>query len=145
MEDTYNKETQSKKIEELHYELQGWKSNLYFIKDETIFIEHLLDSYAFQPNTPNLFERLQDYQSRLKKIKTDKAKIQKSIAQHENNLGGMIECKDAFCDLQYYQKHNRLKSEVMDYVTHFRELKSEIFSYAGSILKKRKPKSDMKK
>lgn len=138
MKDTFTTKTQNKKVEELHYELQGWKSNLYFIDDEIIFIDRLLNSYVFQPNTPNLFERLQDYQHRLKKTKDTKTKLKNRIAKNENNLGGMVECTDESCDFEYYQKHGKLKAEVVDYISRFRELKSEIFNYAGGILKKKK-------
>lgn len=141
MKATYTTDIQSKKVEELHYEVQGWKSNLYFIETEIVFIDKLLDSYAFQPNTPNLFERLQNYQHRLKKTKNNKKQLKKRISQHENNLGGMMECTDESCDLEYYRKHELLKAEVLDYITNFRDLKSEIFNYAGGILKKRKPAS----
>lgn len=139
MKDTFTTKTQNKKVEELHYELQGWKSNLHFIEDEIIFIDRLLNSYVFQPNTPNLFERLQDYQHRLKKTKDTKTKLKNRIAKNEKNLGGMVECTDESCDLEYYQKHDKLKAEVVDSISKFRELKSEIFNYAGGILKKKKP------
>ena len=139
MKNTYATKIQSKKVEELHFELQGWKSNLHFIKDELIFIDHLLNSYVFQPNTPNLFERLQDYQYRLKKTKNDKKQLQKAIIPHENKLGGMMECADEYCDSQYYKNHDLLKANVVDFISNFRALKSEIFNYTGEILKKRKP------
>lgn len=138
MKDTYTVKDQSKKVEELHYELQAWNSNLHFIEDEIIFIDHLLNSYIFQPNTQNLFEQVQDYLHRLKKIKNIKIKLQKSIVQHENKLGGMMECKDAYCDLQYYRNHNLLKAKAVNFISNFRELKSGIFNYASGILKKRK-------
>lgn len=141
MKDIFTTKNQNKKIEELHYELQGWKSNLHFIDDEIVFIDRLLNSYVFQPNTPNLFERLQDYQHRLKKTKDTKTKLKNRIAKNENNLGGMVECIDESCDLEYYQKHDKLKAEVVDSISKFRELKSEIFNYAGGILKKKKPVS----
>ena len=130
---------QDKKVEQLHWEIQQWKSNLQFVDDEITFISRLLDSYVFEPNTPNLFERLQDYKKRLQKEKTRKQKIRDVISQHENTLGGMLECKDDLCDLQYYRKHNELKLQVEECLIDFRELKSEIFNYAGGILKKRKP------
>lgn len=129
---------QSRKVEALHLELQGWISNLHFIEDEILFIEHLLDSYVFQPNTQNLFERLQDYRRRIEQLKGSKEKLQKLFFQHENKLGGMIECADEYCDLPYWRKHDALKANVVDFTTSFRELKSEIFNYAGGILKKRK-------
>lgn len=139
MKDTYNTKDQSKKVEELHFELLGWKSNIDFIKDEITFIEHLLNSYVFEPNTRNLFERLQDYQHRIKKTTNSELKLQESIVEHEKKIGGMMECTDEYCDLPYYRKHDALKAKVLDYISNFRELKSEIFNYAGGIMKKRKP------
>lgn len=130
---------QSKKVDLLHLELRQWQSNLYFMLDEMIFIDRLLHSYAFQPNTPNLFERIQDYLHRLKKAKQERANYVTLIGKHEKDLGGMLECTDDNCDLQYYQKHHTLKAEVAKCTQTFQELKSEIFNYAGGILKKKKP------
>lgn len=128
-----------KKVEELHWEIQQWKSSFQFMEDEIIFIMHLLDSYIFQPNTRNLFERLQDYKLRLKKVKATKKDIQGQISKHENTLGGILECNDSTDDLTYYQVHDNLKNKVDTSYNEFQKLKSEIFNYAGGILKKRKP------
>ena len=49
---------QEKKVQELHWEIQQWKLHFQFMEDELTFIARLLTSYAFQPNTPNLFEHL---------------------------------------------------------------------------------------
>jgi len=107
--------------------------------DELVFIDRLLGSYVFQPNTPNLFERLQDYKNRLKETKTRKQELRGHISKHENTLGGMLECIDSECDLGYYRKHDRLRTQVCQCLEDFQKLKSEIFNYAGGILKKRKP------
>jgi len=130
---------QEEKVNELHWEIQQWKSNFRFIDDEIMFITHLLDSYIFEPNTPNLFERLQNYKARLKKLKSTKAKLQSQISIQENNLGGMLECTENTSDLEYCNKHEKLQTLVDDCISKFQELKSEIFNYAGGILKKRKP------
>ncbi|WP_299535917.1 hypothetical protein [Ulvibacterium sp.] len=128
-------------IEELHRSSQEWKSMLQFIKDEMIFMNRLLNSYVFEPDTPNLFERLQDYLNRLKESKLKKSVIERNILNHENHLGGILECKDVVCDEEYYRKHRELETEVMKFVNEFQDLKSEIFNYAGGILKKRRPKT----
>ncbi len=130
---------QEKKVEELHWEIQQWKSHFQFMEDELTFIEHLLNSYAFQPNTPNLFERLQDYKTHIKKVKTTKKEIRDHISIHENTLGGMLECTDSAYDLNYFLKHEKLQAKVNNCFEDFQKLKSEIFNYAGGILKKRKP------
>lgn len=136
---THSKEVQAKKKEELYFECQHWKSILGFMDDEIAFIHRLLNSYVFEPNTPNLFERLQDYLDRLKKIERYKAKVSKLITAHENSLGGILECTDDGCDLGFYQTHDTIKAEVVACNQDFQHLKSEIFNYAGGILKKRKP------
>ncbi|WP_282162712.1 hypothetical protein [Ulvibacterium marinum] len=129
------------KMEELHRASQQWKSMLRFIEDEMIFIDRLLNSYVFEPDTPNLFERLQNYLNRMKKSKSKKSLIERNILNHESDLGGILECKDGITDKEYCQSHNKLGFEVMGFVNEFQVLKSEIFNYAGGILKKRRPHS----
>lgn len=139
MEKNKIKVEQEEKVELLHTETLNWKSSLYLVSDEIVFIENLLNSYLFEPNTPNLFERLQNYETRIKKSKEGKIVVMESIDRHQKDLGGMLECTDYACDLSYYQKHEAIKAEVVDFLEKFQLLKSEIFNYAGGILKKRKP------
>lgn len=130
---------QTVKVEELYRDTKRWKSCFQFNSDEMLFIERLLNSYVFEPNTPNLFERLRDFQERLKKTITEKKDVMDRIRKHEAKLGGMLECTDSSCDLEYYSKHQQLKAEVDGFQEDFRQLKSDVFNYAGGILKKRKP------
>lgn len=125
--------------EKLHLDTQKWKSSFFLMDDELLFIEQLLHSYVFEPNTPNLFERLQDYLERLKLIKCDITNVQKLIVQHENNLGGSIECRNNKCDEDVQVEHEKLKANVVNCLQKFQILKSEIFNYAGGILKRRRP------
>ncbi|MFC2148767.1 hypothetical protein ACFLR9_09390 [Bacteroidota bacterium] len=126
-------------IQKLHLDAQKWKSSFSLMNDELVFIEHLLHSYVFEPNTPNLFERLQDYLERLKLIKSDKTNVQNRMVQHENNLGGSIECRNSKCDEDIHVEHEKLKANVANCFQQFQILKSEIFNYAGGILKSRRP------
>jgi len=123
----------------LHLDIQKWKSSFFLMNDELLFIEHLLHSYVFEPNTPNLFERLQDYLEGLKHIKSDKTNMQKLIVQHENNLGGSIEGRNSKCDKEFQVDHETLKVNVVNCLQQFQILKSEIFNYTGGILKRRRP------
>ncbi|MBD0776730.1 hypothetical protein HPE56_02895 [Maribacter sp. ANRC-HE7] len=133
------KKVLSERVEQMYRESQQWKSYLQLVFDELTFIQHLLNSYVFEPNTPNLFERLQNYQTRIKKSKDDWNTLSKQVVGHENNIGGILECSDRTCDKFYHQKHEVLKAETVSYLESFKDLKSEIFEYAGGILKKNKP------
>ena len=139
MEKSKIKPEQEKKVELLYAESHNWKSSLFLVSDEVTFIDNLLNSYVFEPNTPNLFERLQKYQAQIKKNQERKNVVLDSIDKHQKDLGGMLECTDYACDLGYYQKHEAIKAEVVGFLENFQVLKSEIFNYAGGILKKRKP------
>ncbi|MCG2462247.1 hypothetical protein K8352_15915 [Flavobacteriaceae bacterium F89] len=130
---------QYNEVELLHLESQQWTSSLNFIKDEIVFIGHLLDSYIFEPDTPNLFERLQDYRDSLKNIISTTSEVCKQISIHDNDLGGMLECKDKSFDQAYCHRHDQLKATVVELMMDFQNFKADIFNYAGGILRKRKP------
>ena len=87
---SYIIEEQEHKVNQLHNDAIHWKSNLRFMQDEITFFSRLLNSYIFEPNTPNLFERLQDYQEKLKKAIAKKAEVTQKISKHESSLGGMF-------------------------------------------------------
>ena len=137
----FSKAVQSAKMSAMYREYKQWKSHLQLVHDELTFIEHLLNSYVFEPNTPNLFERLQDYLGRIRKIRVNRRVLCAKIIEHEKKIGGMIESSDTYCDSFYSLKHETLKAETVCFMEDFKNLKSEIFEYAGGILKKRKPNS----
>ncbi|MEZ4811625.1 MAG: hypothetical protein R2819_14795 [Allomuricauda sp.] len=127
------------RIEALHIQLQQWKSHLQFIEDETAFIERLLNSYVFEPRTPNLFERLETFKQRFRESKKERERLKRAIIRHEGILGGIYECTSKICDEGYYQKHCELQERVQQYFEDYLKLKTEVYGYAGSILKRRKP------
>lgn len=130
---------QNKKVDVLYADCKYWISTFKFTEDEIVFITKLLESYVFEPNTPNLFERLQDYLKRIKQIEIENTRVKKRVIDHENKLGGMLECVNDACDLTFYNKHNFIKAEVNNCNEIFKVLKAEIFNYAGGILKSKKP------
>ena len=126
---------------QLHAATKSWLSSIRFIEDELKFIENLLQSYVFEPNTPNLFERLQDYLERLQTINSQKKKLTNQLQEHENGLSGVLECKGHPTSKSYGDRHRELHIEYLLFETDYQKLKAEIFNYAGGILKKRKPES----
>jgi len=127
------------KIGELHKELQIWNSYLRFIDDEMIFIQKLLNSYIFEPRTPNLFERLGDFKREFAISKREKNQLKRAILEHEKYLGGLVECTTEDCDGHYYQKHLEFKDAMSAYIESYLELKNKVYGYAGSVLKRKKP------
>ncbi|MDC6365945.1 MULTISPECIES: hypothetical protein [Flavobacteriaceae] len=114
-------------------------SHLQFIKDEMTFIEKLLNSYVFEPKTPNLFEKLVLYKEDLQQSKKEQERLTKLIIRQERNLGGIFECTQKICDEAFYERHHKLQDRVLQYFDDYLKLKTELYQYAGSVLKKRKP------
>ena len=131
------KETTS--TQEFHATSKNWISSLEFTDDELRFIENLICSYVFEPDTPNLFERLQDYKERLQDIQLRKKDLAKWLLDHENELSGLLESQQVKKDASYAQRHRELQVEFLLFYQDFQQLKSEIFNYAGGILRKRRP------
>ena len=125
----------TQKIEQLHWHIQHWKSDLQYMEDETDFVERLLNSEIFEPNRPNLFERLNDYLKKLGIFKSRKTKLQKLISIHENLLGTVMESDDDRVVTNFYLKHDDLEMEVLSCTDDFKKLKMEIFNFVGSTLK----------
>ncbi len=125
--------------QEFHTTTKNWISSLQFIEDELRFIEYLMCSYVFEPDTPNLFERLQDYKERIQNIQFRKKNMAKWLLNHENELSGLLESRQEDSDSSYAEKHRELQVEFLLFHEDFQQLKSEIFNYAGGILRKRRP------
>ena len=108
------------------------------MEDETDFVERLLKAEIFETNTPNLFERLQEYLTRLDNFKARKTKLRQLISKHENLLGTVMESEDDRVVASFYLKHDDLELEVVNCTDDFKSLKAEIFNFVGGTLKKGK-------
>ncbi len=127
-----------KALKEIHLETLEWKSCLQFIKGEIQFINQLLNSYVFEPNTLNLFERLQEYKEQITTTEEEIKSIDQSIRKHESLLGEILEFNFVSNDHSYYQEHELIKITFNQFYKDYRQLKASIFGYTGNILKKKK-------
>ena len=132
--------TGQKKEDDLYKETEQWKSSLKFADNAILFVERLLNSYVFEPDTPDLFEWLQNHKIRLHRVRAAKKEIQEEISQHKNMLAGILESAADSCDISFLRRHAVLKQKVNACTKDFKDLKADVFNYAGAILrKKRKP------
>ncbi|MBC8768672.1 hypothetical protein H4O18_11770 [Arenibacter sp. BSSL-BM3] len=121
-------------VAQLHWKVQQWKLHFQLMDDEIVFINQLLNSNAFKPNVPNLFEHLMDYKTRLEKINSRSETIRTQISTHENNLGGISDKSESSSGLNINKKNDQIQVEVDACLGDFQNLKSEIFNYTGGIL-----------
>ena len=125
-------------LRDIHFETLEWKSSIQFIQGEKLFMNQLLQSYVFEPTTPNLFERIQEFKLEIQDIEKEVEKLQEEIRKHESALGGMLECDTISCYNYYTEDHRRMTALFSDFYKKFQTLKYEVFNYAGGILKTKK-------
>lgn len=124
-------------LEALHRESRKWISQLDFTADEITFFDHLLDSYVFEPDTPGLFETLQQHQKGLVKSESICKALKRAVVEHEKQLSGLAEISSDTLDAAYEKKHQNLRVDMERCMANFQQLKAGVFDYGQKILKKR--------
>ncbi|MCM4163438.1 hypothetical protein DHC50_07480 [Arenibacter sp. A80] len=122
-------------IADLDWNIKIWKTDLQFIEEEITFIERLLKSNAFNTNTPNLFERLQNYGSRIASLTSGCQEIKKDIYTFLRDLEFIGENTHSSVLVAENKRLDKLKAEVKECLVNFKHLKAEIFHYADGVLK----------
>lgn len=128
------KNTQEELLKAFHQDAQWWKSIIGFIETDTQFIDRLLNSNAFKENTPNLFERLQQFKHEIATKTRETKNFKKEIENYEDKLKGILECEDISCDTYYLENHKDLKGRFEKFYENFNNYKTSVFNYTGSIL-----------
>jgi len=126
----------NKSEEDLQIEVLKWKSSLQFIHGEIVFILQLLNAHLYKSETPNLFERIQEFKQEILKMEGSENDLMELILKHEKELEGIIECDTISCDDMYYKKHKALENAFDVFYKNFQELKSKVFYFLGGVLKK---------
>lgn len=126
---------EDKEVKSFHLDLMNWKTNLQALGDELYFMKKLLDSKAFEPNTPNLYEILEKFRIKLSEIESASSVLYEKLQQHENELGGLIECDTISCDHYYNKNHKKMKRTYLEFCSKFNQQKNEIFKITANILR----------
>lgn len=127
-----------KKVEELHDESKELLSELNFMVDELKFFSNLLQSYEFVPHTKEMFEDSHSLVHDLNAVKRKNEEMKKLVNDHDNQLGGMMECDDTGCVLTYTGQHKKVKGQVINHIDTFKDIKRRVFSFLNAILEKKK-------
>lgn len=125
-------------IDELLRENSQWKVNMSHASEEITFLNHFLNADIFRKNKPDLEENLESFLTRLENFKSDSLELTMEIHNHRYDIEGMMECEDIGCERFYHEEHVKLDSRIRNFLESFKAFKLELFSYSGSLLKKKK-------
>jgi hypothetical protein len=127
-----------------HYsnDMKAWKVSMALVVDEIRFIDNLMQSYVFEPQTPNLYERLEEYKSQIFKTKTSLQHIQQLLMKLDLSLSGLKESETVAGDMFLQEKHLQTKQSFEQFMASYNKTKIPIFNYCGAVLKKIKKHGD---
>jgi len=126
-------------IQKLHRDATKWISKLEFINYEIAFIKSdLLEVVAFAPYSKDLFEMQTSLKVKIKPLEIEVKKLIKKIKNHDNEIGGILECKDGKCDAFYMNSHITIDEQYEVFEAYYIEYKREMIAYASEILKHKK-------
>jgi hypothetical protein len=141
----FDTEKNEKKLLKFRKEILQWINELEFIKDERIFLEHLLGSHFLDLSTPKLYEPTKELIQDLKKVENRGNELLVTIKIHKKHIVTLIEQTGFIEKIEIKKEHNKIKMEFGNYVLNFRVVKKYIFDMIKEIMKKNKQKILIKK
>lgn len=116
------------------HDAQWWKSALGYIEAETRFIDQLLNAHIYKENTPNLFERLQNFKKETEEKNRETKNLKKEVANYEDKLQGFLERQDIFGDTNYLGNHMEIRDRFEEFYISFNDYKTRLYNYIGGML-----------
>ena len=116
-----------------------WFSELSFIKDEQLFLNKLITSFAIKPLDKKAFKQLDDFNKSITESQHRLLPIFKRVQKHMNQLEIMIDDVNQLeMEKAYRKTHEQLFSEVNDFLLDFRTIKQRGFSKLTYLLRENK-------
>jgi len=125
-----SKKTRGKYISEI----SKWENSLMIVSEEIKFLGKLLSTGIFEPNIPNLYERLQQYSKKLQDLKNEEILLGKEIEKHKTDFA--IELEEEQKDSLLKKTQLQLRKNINAFLKINSGLKLEIFNFTGNILRK---------
>lgn len=136
MLDSAKKEFSKKPREKYLSEISKWENSLMIVSEEIKFLSKLLSTEIFEPNIPNLYERLQLYSIKLQDLKNEEILLEKEIEKHRTDFAKELEKNEEQKDTLIKRTHIQLRKNINTFFKKNSGLKLEIFNFTGNILKK---------
>lgn len=130
------KSANEKNIDELMADTSQWQKTFYEYTEEINFFMTLLTSDVYENKLPNLYEKLQEYYTRITELKDEKMELQEAIHNHKNDLAGMMECEDISCDSFYHSQHYNLTKRIEKHFSDFRSMKLNLIRFTTPLFRK---------
>lgn len=130
--------TKDELLQAFHDDAKWWKTLIGFVESEIQFIYRLLKANIYKENTPNLFERLQEFTHEIKTKSREIKSLKKELIGYEDTIRGILECQDLSCDIYYLENHKALKERFEQFYIAMNAYKTKVLDYTGSVFLNKK-------
>lgn len=127
--------------DEMHEHCKRWLSELSFIRDEQVFLNSLVLSFALKPLQKKEFGRINAFKNAIDENRLRLIPILEQVQKHMNQLEIMINGVNQLeMERAYKRTHKKLFQKMNNYLLDYRTVKERGFAKLSSILKTEKEK-----
>lgn len=131
----FRKSANEKNIDDLMEDTLRWDKAFYEYSEEITFYKTMVTSDVFENKMPNLYEKLQDFYTRITKLREEKIDLQEALHNHKNDLAGMMECEDISCETFYHSQHLELAQKMANHHAEVKQFRLDLMKFATPLLK----------
>ncbi len=118
----------------LHDNSITWISELEFMKDEQVFLEHLLSTHFLDLSTEKLYEPTRKLIRKLKEVELLGVELTEKVDSHNEKIALVIEKKKQNFDTDLVNDQGTIQKDFYTYTLKFRYVKKKIFGVIKEIM-----------
>lgn len=125
---------------DLRTEANNWLSKLEFMKDEQVFLEHLLSSHFLDLSTEKLYEPTRKLIRKLKDVEAIGTELLREVQRFNHKIVKAVERKSDYAENTLINDKKNILKDFETYVLKFRYVKKKIFAMIKDIMLHHKQK-----
>lgn len=129
-----------KVLTKLHEQNVTWLKELEFVRDEHVFLEHLLSTHFLDLSSEKLYEPTKKLIQKLNDVDHMGNALDDAIQTHNKHVATLLESLQLTGKKDLKNEHQLIKKEFEDFHLRFKYVKKKIYNMIKSIMKEHKQK-----
>jgi len=134
------KEKFRKKIFKFHEQNIIGTNELEFVKDEHVFLEHLLSAHFLDLSSEKLFEPTKKLIQKLNDVEKMRNELDDEVQTHDKHIATLLESLQISDKKNIEKEHQRIQKDFETFHLKFKFVKKKIYNMIKEIMKEHKQK-----
>ncbi|HET8886970.1 MAG TPA: hypothetical protein VFM70_11535 [Salinimicrobium sp.] len=118
----------------LYKDFANLKTFVFYVSEESAFFMKLLSAKVYRSETPNLYEKLKKFITKVEKTKTEAENWNSALEEHKDQIRLLLGDQNRNPKDFYENEHIKLKEQVLAFINDSNNLKLDIFRFTGDLL-----------